>query len=401
MKLMTHQNDAQASFPKDLSTVQRKQSSGKRRRLAPDEILELMPQRLGGQPKRNLRTRYAEVEDRVITANEGARLYLTLSNKHETWTKEATADALEELADQRPFDPVLDYLMQLSCEPLSEEQWLRLDQLFFNIDDPVAAAFMPRYLIACVARVYEPGCLVRQVPTCVGPQQIGKTELGRALFGPDFYGDGLTSKLDVDDVTRLTRVWALELGELDGITRKTQVEHLKAFLSRRVDYDRRKYGHGTESIPRRSVFWATSNGAPLRDPSGSTRFVVIRLPHAQLPIERVAMLRNSIWKKALECYHAGDQWYSTNQEMDAISERNSDYVQVDPWGEKISPLVERWVESGSFPIPTYAIYNHLEIPVERQNQANANRIRQVMESLGMAYAQRRNAKGQPVRGYWM
>ena len=73
-----------------------------------------------------------------------------------------------------------------------------------------------------------------------GGQGIGKTELGRALFGHDFYGDGLTPALDIDDVTKLQHVWGMELDELNGITRRTQIEKLKAFLSRRVDLVRRK-----------------------------------------------------------------------------------------------------------------------------------------------------------------
>ena len=83
-------------------------------------------------------------------------------------------------------------------------------------------------------------CQLRQTPVLQGDQGIGKTELGRALFGHDCYGDGLTPALDIDDVTKLQHVWGMELDELNGITRRTQVEKLKAFLSRRVDLVRRK-----------------------------------------------------------------------------------------------------------------------------------------------------------------
>ena len=66
---------------------------------------------------------------------------------------------------------------------------------------------MPRYLTSAVARVKAPGCQQRQTPCILGGQGIGKTEAGRSLFGPDFYGDGLSSALDIDDVTRLQFVW--------------------------------------------------------------------------------------------------------------------------------------------------------------------------------------------------
>jgi predicted P-loop ATPase len=228
--------------------------------------------------------------------------------------------------------------------------------MLFNIEDPIAKAFMPRYLVASVARIYEPGCLVRQLPVLIGPQGVGKTELGRSLFGHNHYGDGLTSRLDIDDITRLTRVWCLELGELDGITRRTQQEHFKAFISRRVDIARRKYAAGEEDFPRRSVFWGSSNGAPLRDPTGSTRFVCIRIPDKKLPTERVALLRDQIWQRAVLAYREGLQWYSTDQELLEISNRNTDYVQIDPWSETITAYLDHQT---LFPVPLELIYNRL------------------------------------------
>jgi len=366
-------------------------------RLRPDQVLAALPARLGGTPQRNVRTRYIEVNDRTISGNEGRHLYLELCNEFETWTKETTTDALEALADRNPFDPVLDYLHGLSCEPIPIEEWKNLDQLLFNIADPVAASFMPRFLVAAVARIFEPGCLVRQLPVLVGPQNIGKTELGRALFGHTHFGDGLSNKLDVDDVTRLTRVWCLELGELDGITRRTQQEHFKAFISRRVDIQRRKYAAGEEDFPRRSVFWGTSNGAPLRDPTGSSRFVCIRLPDERLPFAHVSLMRDAIWQRALKEYREGYQWYSTDTELEAINSRNTDYVQLDPWAEVITPYLDA---QKIFPVTTELIYNRLKVEAPQQNNSNAARIRQICEAHGWVYAQRRVDGGDAKRGFW-
>ena len=60
-------------------------------------------------------------------------------------------------------------------------------------------------------------------------------EKHRIRFGYEFYGDGLSSTLDIDDVTRLQFVGGMELGKLKGIILRTQQEKLKAFLSRRVE----------------------------------------------------------------------------------------------------------------------------------------------------------------------
>ena len=124
-------------------------------------------------------------------------------------------------------------------------------------------------------------------------------EKHRIRFGHEFYGDGLSSTLDIDDVTRLQFVWGMELGGLKGIIRRTQQEKLKAFLSRRVDLVRRKYAPGTETILRGSVFFATTNKSPLTDNTGSTRFVMIPAGDEKLPVQRIDEARDSIWARAL------------------------------------------------------------------------------------------------------
>ena len=231
----------------------------------------------------------------------------------------------------------------------------------------------------------------------MGDQNQGKTELGRALFGHDFYGDGLSSKLDVDDVTLMARCWGVELGELNGITRRTQAEKLKAFLSRRVDLVRRKYASTTEPVPRRSVFWATTNKSPLSDSSGSTRFVMIPLGSTKLPIERVWQHRDSIWKRAYQEYRNHTQWYSTEEEMAEIISRNGDYDLVDPWSEPIGHYLRS--HSGAAYIQHSDIYQHLGIDPERQHGGNARRITELMEAHGWKHGRKRIA-GTKVRAFF-
>jgi predicted P-loop ATPase len=279
------------------------------------------------------------------------------------------------------------------------EQWNRLDQLLLNIDDPLAASFLPRYLIGAVARVMEPGCHMRQLPVLIGAQDIGKSETARALFGPAFFNDQLSSKLDVDDVTRLHRHWCTELGELDGITRRTDQEALKAFISRRVDVERRKYGRSEDEMPRRSVFWGTSNGAPLRDPTGSSRFVCIAVPNRDLPLERVQEHRQAIWARAVEQYRAQVQWFTDADDRQLIAERNAGFEQQDPWMETVRSFAEVKAFEGLLPLQANDVLDRLEIAVKDRNNANTTRVRQLLEQLGWNYGRKRSDTGQ-LRGFW-
>ena len=372
--------------------------SGKRVTLAPDEILALLPHRIGA-PRLNIRTRDVHLPDRILSGDETARFYLELSNSRERWLKEPTADAVQHLAARAQFDPALEELERITAtaEPLPMEEWNRLDLAMFNISDPIAAAFLPRYLIGAVARLYRPGCQLDQTPVLIGPQGIGKTQTGRVLFGAAFFGDGLTHRFDVDDVTRLQRVWALELSEVDGITRRSDQEALKAFLTRQTDIERRKYGRSPEGIPRRSVFWGTSNGAPLRDLSGSRRFVCIPLPAAPLPLDAIAAMRPPLWARAVEQYRAGVPWFSPPEEAAAITQRNADHQQVDPWAEELAEYLER--KKAAAPIKTGELLTFLEVPKDRRTPVTATRLRQVMEALG--WEQRRpQVNGRRVLGFY-
>jgi len=315
----------------------------KQKRVEAGQALKVIAEQLGEVPRLNVRSRAIHINGHEATPTQTENLYLRLSQPPSPykWSQKLARDAFVELANDNEFDPVEVYLNNLKADPQADEEWNHLSRFLFDIDDPIADAYMRRYLVGAVARVITPGCQLRQTPVLQGGQGIGKTELGRALFGHDFYGDGLSSALDIDDVTRLQFVWGMELGELNGITRRTQQEKLKAFLSRRVDLVRRKYAPGTEPIQRRSVFWATTNKSPLTDNTGSTRFVMIPLGDDKLPVARVAAARDSIWARAYSEFRNGFQYWSTEKEMDAILARNSDFDLIDPWSDLIGDWLKR------------------------------------------------------------
>ena len=351
---------------------------------------------LGDIPRLNVRTRFIEIGDREYNLDQISRFYLHLSNHKQRWSKDVTVDAVVTVAELNEYDPIAAYLHNLNhVQPLPDKDWNNLDQFLFNIDDPVARAFMPRYLVAAVKRACQPSSQYRQIPVLIGSQDIGKTELGRSLFGK-YYGGGLSGKFDIDDVCILERLWCCELAELDGITRKSQIEAFKDFISRTEDFSRRKYGKGTIKIPRRSVFWGTSNTPPLNDSSGSTRFVCIPLPNKKLPIERVLNAFDSIWARAYKEFRKGFQCYSTDEEKISINERNSDFEYVDSWFEKIEKFLN---ETTLELVTTERIHELLDLESRHLgNQQYSARIRKIMTKCGWNYS-RYSIGGEQQRGY--
>ena len=369
----------------------------KARRLRPDEVRDRITQHTG--PLRlNTRTGYVEADGEPLTGNGISHLYLKLSTLNETWGREVTADAATYHAMRDQFDPVAEWLDNNLVEPLPMDQWERIEEHSLGLaDDHLSGAIIRRWLIGAIARVMEPGCWWRVAPVLVGEQNIGKTEWIRALAGDGWFLSGL-GRLDRDAIQRLRRGWLVELGELDGITRKADQESLKAFLTERVDTYRAPYARTDEAHPRRNVFIGTANASPLRDSTGSSRFAVINLGSRTLPVEWIKQNRAAIWARALEQYRSGIQWTHTQVEMEEIALRNEGHTVIDPWQEALAETMEIRAKTGR-PVQNADIYSLLEVEVAKQTPQTAERVARIMQALGWEKGRRR-CDGKRREGWW-
>ena len=374
-------------------------SSSRARRLQPGELIDAILGELG-QPSLNARTEQVHIGDQILTLDEVNSLYIQLSSPDTTWPKESTFDAVMLLARQNAFDPARQWLeAETEAQPvLSDEEWNRLDKLLLGIEDPVAAAYLPRFLVAAVARLFQPGCEVHQMPVLVGRQGIGKTRLGRALFGEDNYRSlHFSAHLGKDDKTQADMHWCNEFGEIDGLTSKADMEVFKDFLSTPHDVLRKVWGKGPINLPRRWVGWATSNGCPLRDLTGNRRFVCITLGEKPLPVEYVKSRRGSIWAKALQAYLQGFEWWSSPEEIIDIESRNLDHLEMDPWSEPIL----NWVQGQEYVQIGGVLNGPLELPKAQQNNAASSRVRRLLEAAGWVRDRRRPYGGtKKIQAMW-
>jgi len=160
--------------------------------------------------------------------------------------------------------------------------------------------------------------------------------------------------------------WGIELAELDGVTRRSDQESLKAFLTERIDTFRAPYARTCEQHERRFVFWGTSNAPPLRDPTGSTRFVTIPIDDCRPQLDWVKANRDAIWARAVEEFFSGVEWDRCDEaECALIAERNEDFTEIDPWADQAEEFLNiRQQSMVDLPVKIPAILNALEVPRE-------------------------------------
>ena len=166
--------------------------------------------------------------------------------------------------------------------------------------------------LGSIQRTLEPGCLLREIPILIGPQDAGKSQLLQNLLPPsepDWFSDNLC--MSEPSQKRLEAILGrviCELSELAGF-RRADLESLKAFISRRDDgATRLSYRRDPELALRRCILVGTSNDAEClpNDPSGNSRFVPIQCGSPTEPVEPYLQKhRVQLWAEALAHYHQG------------------------------------------------------------------------------------------------
>lgn len=305
---------------------------------------------------------------------------------------EAVAEGVQFVGAEAAYHPVLNYL-----ESLAWDGEPRLDvwavECFGCPDTPYTRAVAARWLISAVARVSQPGCQADHALVLEGNQGIGKSSVLRALATP-WYTDEIAAIGSKDAAEQTIGVWIIELAELDAVTRAADVNHVKAFISRRKDRFRLSYGRRVQEHPRQCVFAATSNRTDwARDDTGGRRWWPIYCQFAN--VERIHELRDQLWAEAREAYAGGEAWWLNSAELIAAASVEQDNrIPEDPLSQQICSIVgaREW-------ITTADVMEALGLPTERKTRAESMRIASILKrELGWERAKER-VGGKPIWVY--
>ena len=288
---------------------------------------------------------------------------------------QTTAQAVEAVARDRSFNPVIDYLECLHHDGRSRlTNWLAsclgADQTTYN--ETVGKAM----LIAAVARIFDPGCKVDTVPIFEGAQGARKSTAVKALFDP-WFSDELADLGSKDAAMQTRGVWGIEVSELDAMSRM-EVSRIKAFITRTTDRFRPPYGSRIMESPRSCVFWGTTNAdGYLKDETGGRRFWPVKI--GRINVDLLRERRDQLWAEAVMLYKAGVPWWITKSETQRDAERHQrDRYVGDPWDDIISSYVNLQSEVTI----TDVLANALHMDKSRWTQTEQNRVARCLKALG-------------------
>ena len=257
---------------------------------------------------------------RVWSNRDDANLRVYLEDRYGLTGKDKIKDAKEAVLTEHQRHPIREYLESLTWDGVKRLDTLLIDFLGAE-DSPLNRAMTRKHLVAAVARVMHPGCKYDYCLIVTGAEGIGKSSLF-AVLGGDWFSDSLVTMEGQTGMEQARGGWIIELPELGSIKR-SDVEQVKAYISRQDDTFRPAYGTVVEKHPRQCVFCGTTNEEYfLKGDTGNRRFWVVRAGMEERKYRDVrpelGKMRDQVWAEAVEAWKKGEKlWLDADMERQA------------------------------------------------------------------------------------
>ncbi len=339
-------------------------------------LLKGAPSLIGGV---NERFTPRPIQDNDVTALQEA---LQLSGL-ERISKDTTHQAVDYRAAERTFHPVRNYLNRLHWDGTGRLSiWLTT---YLGVEPSTYAAAIGRmFLIAMVARVFQPGCKADYMLILEGPQGARKST-ACAILGDEWFSDNLpdirTAGKDV--AQHLNGKWLIEIAELSALD-KTEAAALKAFITRPTERYRASYGRKEVIEPRQCLFIGTTNKeAYLRDETGGRRFWPVKV--GTIDTDALTRDRDQIFAEAAQLYRQGVKWWPDQEfEREHIAPQQEARYEADAWEEAVLKWLQDKAETTVLAVARGALY----IDTPKLGTADQRRIAAILERLGWVRQQR-------------
>lgn len=329
----------------------------------------------GGRTEEGVRP----VQDADVTA---VQEYLQRAGLEKV-SKDTTFQAVALRAREKGFHPVRQYLDGLKWNGTKRlEKWLHT---YLAADaNAYTAGIGAMFLIAMVARVYEPGCKADYMLVLEGPQGALKST-ACSILGGQWFSDNLPDIRGGKDVSQhLNGKWLIEVAEMSALD-KAEAAALKAFITRPVERYRPSYGRKDVIEPRQCVFIGTTNKAAyLRDETGGRRFWPVKVGET-LDVAGLARDRDQLFAEAMHLYRDSKPWWPKREfEAKHIAPQQEARYEADAWEEAVATYLTGKAQVTVLEVARGGL--HVETP--KLGTADQRRIVAVLERLGWVRGER-------------
>lgn len=315
--------------------------------------------------------------------------------------RENVHDAAVQLCLQNPFDPVLDYLDSLTWDGKKRlDRWL-VDYL--GAEDTELNRVIGRLvLVAAIRRARQPGCKFDQIIVLEGIEGTQKSTAIAVMAGEENFSD--QTILGLNEIRQMELIegrWLYEIADLAGM-RHSEVEAVKAFASRTADRGRPAYGRHVIDVPRRCVFFATTNDdAYLKSQTGNRRFWPVKT--GRIAIEALRRDRDQLWAEAAQVEAAGEPIKLPERLWSQATAEQNKRLEHDPWDDLLDAVrgeLHCGHDGDEERVASIVLITEcLKIPPDRQTKEVEKKLAHCMRRLGWSGPKTQRVGGRLMRGY--
>ncbi len=302
--------------------------------------------------------------------------------------------AVSVAADSSPYHPVRDWMLSLEWDGTS--RLANACENYFGTPPTLFTKMVLRWwMIAAVARTFDPGCKADNVLILEGSQGLRKSAALRVLASPKWFTDTPIDLQSKDAFLALNGKLIVELAELATL-RKADFNRAKSFFSSAEDNYRPPYGRRNVTVPRGCVFAGSVNpDSPyLHDPTGNRRYWPVFC--SKVDLEGLERDRAQLWAEARTLFHDGALWWpTTTEELQACEEAQQRRSEEDAWEHSIASYLGRHL--GLQPTIGEVMKDALDIPKDKWARPEQMRVSSIMQRLGFSRRQVREHGGRTWR----
>jgi hypothetical protein len=314
--------------------------------------------------------------------------------------KDHVNDAASELCLEHRFNPVTDYFDGVLWDGTPRlETWL--SKYLGAEDTPLNRAIGRIMLMAAVRRARQPGCKFDHIVVFEGFEGTGKSTALIILAGEENFSDQTILTASDKEQQELVRgVLIFEIADLAGMKR-SEVEKVKAFVTRTTDRARPAYGRRRVDVPRCCIFAATTNDDEyLKSQTGNRRFWPVRT--GVINLDALRRDRDQLWAEAAAVEAQGDPLVLPRGVWGKAIEQQEQRLLSEPWDDFLADakgeLYSNKDGSEEERIKCTEVLMKLKIEPERASAVTYQRLKGVMARLGWE-AGRYYFGSKQLRGY--